>query len=181
MKQLTTLTLLLLLAFYAPAQTEQGDWLVGGELGFRTVESNSNFNFSPSAGWFILKNFAVGANLGIDLSKSGDTKTRNWGFGPFARFYFPGETLRPFLRVSLDGLRRRTETAGFTSTVKGNGYFLGLGLAIFINENVALEPVAGYISTNLKDREREGGFALRMGFQVYLNNQQMQVLKLNKN
>lgn len=181
MKQLTTLVLLLLLVFHVQAQTEKGDWLVGGELGFRTVESNSNFNFSPSAGWFILNNFALGANLGIDLSKTGDTKFRSWGLGPFMRFYFPGETFRPFVRASWEGLRRRTETSGVSSTVKGNSYFLGLGLAIFINENVALEPVAGYTSTNLKDREREGGFALRMGFQVYLNNQQMQVLKLKKN
>jgi len=181
MKQLSTLTLLFFLAFCAQAQTEKGDWLIGGELGFNTVKSNSSFQFTPSAGWFFLKNVAIGANAEINFSKTGDAKFRAFGIGPFVRIYFPGDRLKPFVRGSINTRSERTEVTGF-ATNKENGitYFLGAGLAIFINENVALEPIAGYSSTNLKGRDPAGGFALRIGFQVYLNNDQMQVLKLKK-
>lgn len=80
------------------AQTSSGNMMVGGELSFRSTSAegnsdyqNSGIAFSPSFGYFISDNLAVGAglSLGSGTTDTGANKTvtSSFGFGPFARYY----------------------------------------------------------------------------------------------
>lgn len=155
------------------AQTEKGDWLVGGRVDLNTGENSSHIGFSPNAGLFVANNFAVGGNLLIDYNKSGDVKSTDFGIGPFARYYFTTSKARPLVHAAFSYLS--TKIKGPSTSITNNGSnFLGAGgVAVFINENVSIEILAGYSHTKYKDFDGSGGFNLGIGFQVYLNKKQI--------
>ena len=53
-------------------------------------------------------------------------------------------------------------------------FLLAGGVAVFINDNVSIEVLAGYSRTKYKDFEASGGFNLGIGFQVYLSKRQVE-------
>lgn len=183
-----SLLVFLFLGFAATAQTEKGNWLVGGTLGLNTSKNNTNINFSPAAGYFFLHNFAAGAALNLGYSKIAFNKVSTFGIGPFARYYFGTMNIRPFgdAELSFDSQKSKTTSSSSSttvaSTVNSTSVFFGAGLAGFINRNVAIEGLAGYshTSTNVTGSANTGGFNLRVGFQVYLSNSQVQDLKGGK-
>lgn len=176
-----SILLLGLLAAYCSlyAQTDKGDWLIGGSIQLNTTKNNSTIGFSPDAGIFVIKNLAVGGNFNLNYNKAGNTKTTNFGIGPFTRFYFTSANVRPFLHGSISYLSSRTANSNnsFASTYTGGNYFLGGGVAIFINENVSLDGSAGYDHTKYKGIDGSGGLNLHIGFQVYLQKKQVDRLR----
>lgn len=91
-KQLLTLVAVWAIAMTANAQTEKGNNLIGGSIGFNyrnqkplnTTNSSINetsrsFNISPNFGHFFAKNLAVGLQVGYS---SGKTESQS--------IYFPG-------------------------------------------------------------------------------------------
>jgi hypothetical protein len=175
-----SLLVFLFLGFAATAQTEKGNWLVGGNLGLNTAKNDTKFSFSPSAGYFFLHNFAAGAKVNLSFTKVVDTKTTDIGIGPFARYYFGTMNIRPFADVELSFDSRKTTIAASSKTKNSNSFFIGGGLAAFINRNVAIEGLAGYKRTSFAKDPSTGGFNLSIGFQVYLSNSQVQDLKEGK-
>lgn len=159
------------------AQTEKGDWLVGGRIDINTGDNSTNIGFTPGAGYFIINNLAIGANLVIDYSKSADIKVTNFGIGPFVRYYFTTAKVRPLLHGSLSFLNTKVKTPLGSESNTGMNIFLGGGAAIFINENVSLEPIMGYTNTKYKNFEGSGGFSFGFGFQVYINKGQVDKLR----
>lgn len=159
------------------AQTEKGDWLVGGRLDINTGENSSLIGFSPNGGIFVINNFAVGGNLGINYQKAGDTRITSFNIGPFARYYFTTAKARPILHAAISYISSKAKQTSFTSTNTGSYLFLGGGVAIFINENVSIEALAGYANTKYKDFAGSGGFNLGIGFQVYLSKRQVDNLR----
>jgi outer membrane protein len=98
MKKLVLVLITAVLVNYVNAQTSKGNMMVGGALSFYTLsdQSDSDYeykgtSFSPSFGYFLFDNFAVGAELsvGSNTEDTGNTKrvTSSFGFGPFARYY----------------------------------------------------------------------------------------------
>lgn len=164
------------------AQTDKGDWLVGGTLGFTTTKGNSNFNLSPSAGYFFADNFAAGANVDLKFGKLGDVKSTEFGIGPFARYYFGKGNLRPFATAAIDYLTNSSKntTTNFSSSIDGFGWFLGAGGAAFLNQSVALEGIVGFDSKKYSGASANTGFLLKIGFQVYISKSKMQSLKKGK-
>jgi hypothetical protein len=150
------------------AQTEKGDCLVGGRVDINAADQNTHIGFSPNAGIFVAHNFAVGANLLLDYSKSGGTKTTNFGIGPFARYYFTNAMVKPLVQVAVNYVSSKFSTGGFSATNDAASFFLGGGVAVFINENVSLEPIMGYSNT-----DGTSGFSFGLGFQVYLSKRQV--------
>lgn len=99
--------------------TSQGNFMMGGTLGFSTADSNveinvdgttvnnngtraTQFNISPRIGYFITNNFALGIGMDytlnrikepVDLSDPETDYQTEYDsdllFGPFGRFYFP--------------------------------------------------------------------------------------------
>jgi hypothetical protein len=154
------------------AQTEKGDWLVGGNLAFNTTRESNEFNLTPNAGYFFLRNLALGASLGITSVGKGELARTNWNTGPFIRYYIGSRTYRPFL---LTGGGFESERQKGQPRESGFYFNAGLGLAAFLNETVALEFITDYFAINLKDRDVSDGFRFRVGFQVYIDRYRMPI------
>src|SRR5688572_26597511 len=106
MKTNLLLMMMLVSALAVNAQFNKGRMLVAGEFSFTSTTNKSksasttteNFKttsvgFSPSIGYFVMDNLAVGASIGASTSKTKDSdsdqvvNTSNFTFGPFARYY----------------------------------------------------------------------------------------------
>jgi hypothetical protein len=169
MKKIYVYVLAMCCGYGAMAQTEQGNWLVGGNFTINTVRNSTTIAFNPTAGYFVMNNLAVGGSVGLEFDKFGENKTTSFGIGPLVRYYFGQKNIKPFLNGEFSFISQKLKLPGSTNTENGINYFLGAGLAGFLNENVALEGVAGYNHTKIKDIEGDGGFLFRVGFQVYLH------------
>ena len=167
---IATALLLTVISFTASAQTDKGDWLVGGQLAFNTTSGNSSFTLAPSAGYFFGKNFAAGSELTLSFSKLGDSKTTAVGIGPFARYYFElkDPKFKPLVHASFGFVSITDKFLNQKTTNTATSLFIGAGGAYFINDNVALEGVMGYNNTKVENEKAEGGFLFRIGFQIHL-------------
>lgn len=150
------------------AQTSKGDWMVGGSIGLNTSNKNTEINFSPTAGGFIVNNLAVGGEFLVDYTKTGDDKVTNFGFGPFVRYYFTNANVMPIVQGSFGYVSQNIKSNLSSSTNNGSHYFLGGGAAIFVSNQVSLDILMGYDHTKYSDFDGSGGFKLNIGFQVYL-------------
>ena len=159
---------------FTNAQTEKGDWMIGGNFRLNTSDNNTEITLAPDAGVFIINNLALGANIAFVYAKSGDAKVTSFGIGPFLRYYFTNATVRPILQGSLNFTSEKTKITGYPSTTNnGTNYFLGGGAAIFISDQVSIDGLIGYYHSKFKGFNGGGGFALSIGFQVYLLQRQM--------
>jgi Outer membrane protein beta-barrel domain len=158
------------MATVANAQTEKGDWMVGGNIVISTPTGSSQFTIQPSAGYFVATNFVVGANVALNFTKSGDVKTSAETVGPFARYYIniKNSNFKPFFHAEYNIGNQVTTLPSSKSSNTMGSFFLGAGGAFFINSNVALEGVAGYAHTKVQGLSTENGFLFRLGFQVHL-------------
>ena len=156
------------------AQTEKKNWLVGGRIDLNTGENSTHIGFSPGAGIFVIDNFAIGANFLIDYNKTGDVKATDFGIGPFFRYYFLKGMVKPLIHASVNYLSSKYKSPAFSTTNNGSNILAAGGVAAFLNENVAIEVLAGYSRTKYKDFDGSGGFSLGIGFQVYLNKGQIE-------
>lgn len=162
----------------ANAQTEKGDWMVGGGFQLNTSDNNTIIALTPNAGIFAINNLAVGGNLRFSYIKSDDTKVTDFGIGPFVRYYFTNANIRPILHGSFDFLSSKTKIVGLgSSSSTGINYFLGGGAAIFISDQVSIDALLGYDHTKYKKSDGSGGFAMTVGFQVYLLKRQMDKIR----
>jgi hypothetical protein len=172
------LSLTALLVFAAThAQTEKGDWLVGGNFQLNTAKNNTLIGLTPMAGKFIIGNLAVGGDFSLTYTKTGSDKVTQFGVGPFARYYFLSTTFRPLVQANISFLSSNSSGSGYSSTNTGSEYFLGGGGAFFINENVSLEGLLGYDHTKYGGYDGGGGLKFTIGFQVYLHQREMARLK----
>lgn len=177
-KHVLSVLVLVSVAVAVSAQTEQGNFLVGGNLNFNSAKEDRNITIAPSAGYFFIDNFAAGANVLLSFDKEKLKRTTEVEIGPFARYYFGTMNIRPFAHANIGFTTEKTKTSGLPSgpSATGSNYFLGGGLAAFINRNVALEGLLGYRHTSFKNTAGSGGVNLRVGFQVYLSKRQVERL-----
>jgi len=174
MRKMVMTILLAVIIITVNAQTQKQDWIVGGRIDLNTGENSTHIGFSPSAGIFVIDNFAIGANFLIDYNKSGDVKATDFGVGPFLRYYFLKGMVKPILHTSVNYLSSKYKSPAFSTTNNGSNILAAGGVALFINENVSVEILAGYSHTKYKDFDGSGGFSLGIGFQVYLSKKQVE-------
>src|ERR1044071_10470187 len=129
MKQLFLL-LTLAASLSVTAQTDKGNWMVGGNLGsvggaFMTGNHSINgfgLSINPSAGYFVKNNLALGA--GIQLTPwFSDRIILGYGISPFVRKYFGKGNTKTFagLAVGYNGATTFDNPAeGYVSYVQGN-------------------------------------------------------------
>jgi opacity protein-like surface antigen len=194
MKRITILVIAMASSFAAFAQYNQGRMLVGGSFGLSTNTSKTRdgnqtvtrgtqtvFNLSPRFGYFIIDNLAIGAGVGLGLAKwnsknnGTDYNTSSISFQPFVRYYLP---VNVFFHGELGIGTSRTKFEGQSFADDKHNTFnfgLGAGYALFLNDNVAVEPMLSYKFTRSKydeddERELNSGLFLSVGFQIYLGN-----------
>lgn len=178
-KNLLGLLACMVIGLAASAQTEKGNYLVGGNVGFNAAKNNTQINLSPTVGYFFANNIALGANVDLAYSKVGSNKATTFGVGPFGRYYFGTLNIRPFAHANVNFTSTRNKNSTGSDTYNGSNYFLGAGLAAFINRNVAVEGLAGYSNSSYAHISTGGGFQLRIGFQIYLSKEQVASVKSN--
>ncbi|MCR6719826.1 MAG: porin family protein [Chitinophagaceae bacterium] len=161
----------------AQAQTEKGDWMVGGGFNLNTAKNNTVINLSPSAATFVANNLALGANVKLAYSKEGLIKTTTFGLGPWVRYYFTQANVRPIVQGNFNFISSKTRVNSVSSTNNGTNFFLGGGAAIFLSSHVSLDALLGYDHTKYNSLDGSGGFAMNVGFQVYLHRRQVERLR----
>lgn len=195
MRKLTiALFFLLFCTAFSFAQTQQGNFLLGGGFGFalsnKQVETpgqngttnvsksrSTSLSFNPKVGFFVVNGFALGLDADIvnTAIRDRDNNTRStssyFTLGPFARYYFP-------INVFLDGRAgfgsgKGAASAGY-SDAKVFSYSFGAGYAAFLNDYIALEPIIRYRGTNFTNkantnfRTLDGNLEFAIGLQIYL-------------
>ena len=175
---LLVFALLLLSAFSATAQTDRGRVMAGGSVNFRLPTGDgdnvrqSTLSATPSIGFFVADNVALGFGLPITLDRYEDDGRRytrrnsSFAFAPFGRYYFGAANIKPFLEARFGIQHFKTVETG-RGDVTDNALFVGMGggIAFFLNEHVALEPKLTYDAYSRNNTSSSLNFNL--GFQVY--------------
>ncbi|MDY3338596.1 outer membrane beta-barrel protein [Riemerella anatipestifer] len=164
------------------AQTEKGSWVVEGKtnLGFNSVSTKvkydgksydagkvSTFNISPSVGYFVMDNLALGLEFNFLSSKEGNSSSSTLSFLPNATYYFStGSQFRPYLGV---GVGYGSNTTGDVSVgglawgVKGGGVYM-------LNKTAGINLGLGYSqfsTTNNNATTTAGAFGVNAGFSLF--------------
>src|SRR5690606_4504347 len=113
-KLLLTLTAVAGLTMASQAQTEQGKFIVGGQVGFNTnkvVDSDQKtnaFSINPTVGYFVSDNWAVGTAIRYKWSKAENTiandsivKDNSFNVAPFVRNYIGEVQFKFFSQLSV--------------------------------------------------------------------------------
>lgn len=172
-------------------------------VGFVTIKSKSDaddfdepepdhitsINMLPRVGFFVIDGLAVGLDIslanmvykdGTDDDKSIQTA---YGVGPFVRYYFPVEKVKPFVEAnsSFGAINYKYEYSD--SNMEDSDYKYGLfllgggaGVAIPIGKRATFDMMAGYNSLTFKEKDDNddnyrniiGTIGLKFGFVVFL-------------
>jgi hypothetical protein len=154
-----------MIVFSSFAQTDKGHYLIGGDLPFSArLNNGSGVSLSPQFGYFIVDNFALGGLISLNTG-GGYT---GYALGPLARYYFEtgNDKLKPFGQLFL-GLGGTSRSGFYSYSSNGLVGNVAAGLAIFLNEHVALEPNFR-IDFDSRTEEPSGTVSLNLGLQVYL-------------
>lgn len=138
----------LLCATFTFAQTAKGGMLLGGSAGFDVqFEEPDNFvsvDLQPTLGFFVADNLAVGGSLVLGYGKIGDFSSTTFGLIPFGRYYLGEGNTRFFLQAQVGFQSTKTDSGFGDSTASGPLFGAGPGVAIFLNQNVAIEGILAY-------------------------------------
>jgi opacity protein-like surface antigen len=197
-KRIMLVSAALFILVAAEAQIERGRILASGSLGFNfsnyrdiedgVTESDSkstDFWLMPRGGIFITDAILVGAGIGLS---SGTTRYDEYksaytsiSFIPFVRYYLPQNIfgqieVGPGIstdRWSYDGEEEDKDSYTFFR------WSIGAGYSYFLNDNVAIEPIISYTSTNYTDRnntaqkDKYGDLLFQIGLSIYLDCQKL--------
>jgi len=137
------------------AQTERGNYTLGGTAGFSRQTTTGGFsssalNFNPIYGYFIYDRILLGAQMNLSFTGGGGGR-RGGGLGlkagPLMRYYFKNN-----LFVQGD------YSVGFANRNIENDFYLRFGYAFFLNNFVSIEPYIYYGLQNLNARPGRRGF-----------------------
>lgn len=194
-KRIMLVSTALFIFFAAEAQIERGKILASGSLGFNfssyrdiedgVTESDSKSTdlwLMPRGGIFITDDILVGAGIGISFGTTTyDDDYRSTfsslSFIPFVRYYLPQNffgqlELGPGISTDkwfFEGEEDDKDSYSFFR------WSIGAGYSYFLNDNVAIEPIISFTSTNYTDRnntnqkDKYGDLSFQLGFSIYLD------------
>lgn len=148
------------------AQTEKGSLLIETNIANQMVGSTS-FSFNSAdgetvygvaldGGYFIMDDLAIKVGLGYASSSLLDTNTFSYRLG--AKYYLMGN-----IPLTLD-----YTGASIKDSVENPSWVgLGAGYAIFLTENISLEPGLRYNLTMNDDYTKENIFQFNVGFALH--------------
>jgi hypothetical protein len=107
MKKIVIMIAMLAIACYSQAQTEEGNFVIGGQVEFNYTKNDvsrsksTNMYLLPTAGYFISDNLAIGAGIGFQTGRYKENTSYNpTNDNPWIKYH--GITLNPFVRKYLD-------------------------------------------------------------------------------
>ncbi|MDY3548608.1 outer membrane beta-barrel protein [Riemerella anatipestifer] len=168
------------------AQTEKGSWVVEGKtnLGFNNVSTKvkydgksyddgkvSTFNISPSVGYFVMDNLALGLELNFLSAKSGDETNSTFSLLPNATYYFStGSQFRPYLGAGVGYASTTSKYNNLSSTVDGLAWGVKGGGVYMLNKTAGINIGLGYnqfSTTNNDVTTTVGTFGVNAGFSLF--------------
>jgi hypothetical protein len=156
------------------AQTEKGNWLLGGNASLNANTNSGSYTIiqlSPLIGGFVANKFAVGASIPLSYYKDRYGKITSFGLMPFVRYYFATTEKYSLFGHAAFGFER--------ATIKYNsGYYygreqnsnstsgiVGLGYTYFLNKSIGLEGLFNY--NWIGGDNSDSNIGLNVGFQIY--------------
>lgn len=152
-KLLLTLTAVAGLTMASQAQTEQGKFIVGGQVGFHTNSvddsdaETSSFSINPTVGYFVSDNWAIGTAVGYNWSKAENsidvTKSNSFNVAPFVRNYIGDGQFKFFAQLSVPMQWGEVEfedpSTNRTDKFASYGVELAPGVAFFPTPKIGIE------------------------------------------
>ncbi|MCI9846628.1 outer membrane beta-barrel protein [Flavobacterium pectinovorum] len=129
---------------------KKGSVLVMGSFNYESQKvsnsgsetTNNSFGFAPKVGYQFHQNWTVGIEAGVVTDKRdfGNTeyKTNNFSLGGFLRYSKPlNQTFSAYadLGIGFQNSKITSSTGAFSAINKGDGFYIGVTPAIFINVN----------------------------------------------
>lgn len=149
----------------------QGNTFITGAVGFNSVKTGNvkenNFTISPSVGYFVTPNVALGARVGYNngTEDNGVVKSTLDTFtaGVFGRYYWmPASKFSIFAELGVDYMNT-SEDSGVSGAEKfktnGFGFAFAPGINYFLNNHFALEAKWGVLGFNSVKADVEGAKA----------------------
>ncbi len=194
MKKLLLFVTIAFLSYTVNAQTEKGKWIISGSTSISYATTNltlefegeeisddtkgSIFSLTPSVGYFVINNLAVGLDLSF-ASTNNDNGTTDVTTSSFSSilggtYYFEaGDKFKPFVGL---GAGLITTSSGDDDALKSNGLALRGrgGLAYFVNQSLSIDFSVLYLNTNQKNKEnsdlvsKNSSIAVGLGFSLFL-------------
>lgn len=166
-KLLLSIALLGGVIFTSQAQTDKGDFILGGNVSFNTIKTdapgaNSAYDFSiiPNVGYFVGDNIAVGTGIGYQASRLDEAsafgKTEAFVIAPFGRYYTPisnnfkffGQLSVPMAFGNVKAIDENLDTGSKTGSSTSIGVALSPGLVYFPSNKIGLEFAINGLSYN---------------------------------
>lgn len=167
-KVIFTTLITILFSGFSSAQINKNTLMVGGSGSFSKsangngIESSSRITLTAGAGYFVLKNLALGTSFGFD--RYGE-HYNSWSITPFVRYYVKNIFAQVGYGFSKTSYYPSSPDYDYNRTV----FKSELGYALFLNNNVAIEP-AFFFNQYFNDGKNSGSnFGLKIGFQIYIN------------
>lgn len=198
MKKVVLFFAVAIAAVSANAQTDKGQWLVGGNASFNTSKSDfgfvedeeiadaktTNLSLNPNAGYFFMNNLAGGLRVNLSSTSTkgeheqGDVKATSsiYTIAPFVRYYFVSlndNKVKLFGDASygFGSTKSKIEVDGdevADGSASVSSFGIAAGPAFFLSPNTALEVTLNYNSTKFEDSDANGSFGIGVGFQIHL-------------
>ena len=183
MKKYVLTALVAISSLAVSAQTDKGQWLVGGNGSFDHSKQDevktSIITFSPNAGYFFINNLAGGLRVSLNRVsnkteifdneiKSTSTAT---SIAPFVRYYFLpiSPKAKLFGDASYGFGQQKNKLEDESEKQKFGTFTISAGPAFFLTPNTALELSVNYKNVKYKDAdESTGSIGLAVGFQIHL-------------
>ncbi len=166
---------------------KQGSIIGGGSFQFSTEKfkdsdiKGSSFSLMPWAGFLVIDNLVVGADLQFSTSKTefgapsnGTDKDNSVLFGPLVRYYLD-QGLFVHGQYNFGSSKSTSEFGNVTNTFESalSQSRIGLGYAARISDTVLFEPMIGYYSQTEKDKSDDSkstvsGLFIMGGFTIIL-------------
>jgi hypothetical protein len=139
---------ILALAMVSFANAQKGTILVGGSVGYKSNTTtlgnnevkNNTVDFSPKVGYQFHDNWTAGieTSFGSTKVKQGvnEEKTNTTKVGGFLRYTMPLNPTFSFfaeLGTGFQSIKEKTYTGPVTTTDKGDGFYVGITPALFID------------------------------------------------
>jgi len=160
----------------ALAQTEQGNFLVGGSVGNLNFRKGiTSFSISPQGGYFVAENLALGLSADFaytrftsEFSPTFEGNSIGYGVGPFARYYIGDSRLRPLIQLLYSYNYSRLDVTSQVNETTTQLFAAGGGVAYFLTDNVAFESLISYNRDLNRNAAAPNSIDISFGFQIYL-------------